>query len=835
MLTWLITWFLLTIEFNTCYVFINTRLNWDNAQLFCNQNCDSDLASIHSLEQWQSALSVSNEYWNANIGNNVYIGLRYNNDSSIMNFRWSDNTTFNYGTNTSPQGQEPWGGGRPQNPLSGDCISLVGWTIPKGKWGDMICTANRYFMCNDCKYNNYNQLPTYYLSPIRFDIHYAQTYCNDHCNSQIASIHNEKDMQLAVNMAYNQPKFELFMHTDYRNEHNVQIGLYRNDSAQIDPLAWLDGSVWNYGNKTSPLGQYPWASEEPDMNGIEMCTQLRWEELYYIWGDSKQCYHTQRFLCNSCDGELNKYMVVTKLDYNETAMGYALAESYCNNYLNESLASIHSKYDFKLAQKLCDLSVGQTGFSTDCWIGLDEIDTQGVFKYKDGTEFDFGSDFDPSIWKNVTNNGSGDDCVEIETAGVPKFEIDNCNSGNKKYFLCNLPSLLSDLYTSYWERIIDDIGSQTVIISNKQWINHNSKLMMDYMFKFVSFSVSNDPSAGIMFFNFNSVCTYYYISINPSTNIVILSKIVDTKSVVIDSKSINLSLELNTYYLLGITILNGINFIISFNDVQYINISDTASNGFLISSITSGYVAMQNINSQIETKYLFISGGVFDMPNNYIINDFVSCSAAPTNDPTNYPTIPTINPTTNNPTNYPTNDPTVEPTSQPTNIPTFTFNPSVLPSTFPSGIPSISPTKITRSPSRPGEGSVTEYITTNDSPKDKEKLTNIFEEDLFKLLVIIIGILFCVMIVCCIIVCCRMRKTKSAHVHNQKHMQMTDIGSGTDIESNGTNVTQNHIVTVSEKNGEQDTNELKTFLNEIDLLKYYELFAKEGFASNMDI
>ena len=211
-------------------------MTWNDAQLFCQTKCNSDLASIHSDSDQIKVSQIVQEYFDADTEINVYIGLRYNLTSET--FSWSDHSPFIFGSTLK---QYPWTNNRPNTPATGECMQIAWWT---SNWVDSGCVGLKPFLCNDCPYDNYQELPTYYLSTSRFDIYNARKYCQ-HCDSEIASIHNERDYQLAVQMAYDQPKYEYSKHSDWQSAHNVLIGLYRNDSTQTLPMSWIDGSPFN--------------------------------------------------------------------------------------------------------------------------------------------------------------------------------------------------------------------------------------------------------------------------------------------------------------------------------------------------------------------------------------------------------------------------------------------------------------------------------------------------------------------------------------------------------------------------------------------------------------
>ena len=133
----------------------------------------------------------------------------------------------------------------------------------------------------------------------------------------------------------------------------------------------------------------------------------------FEWNDY-QCANRRRFMCNSCEGKLDKYMLYDINAYSK----WDEADTLCKNDLNTSLASIHSNDDNAIARHLCNASEAQ-----NMWIGLRRNSTgSDIFYWSDGTDWNYGIDTSggifpwDSIYDEPNNNKGGEECVVIEGA-----------------------------------------------------------------------------------------------------------------------------------------------------------------------------------------------------------------------------------------------------------------------------------------------------------------------------------------------------------------------------------------------------------------------------------
>eukprot|EP01084_Bolivina_argentea_P168210 291766_1 len=231
----------------------------------------------------------------------------------------------------------------------------------------------------------------------------------------------------------------------------------------------------------------------------------------------------------------------------------------------------------------------------------------------------------------------------------------------------------------------------------------------------------------------------------------------------------------------------------------------------------------------------------------------------PTIEPTNYPTyVPTYDPTyeptyepTTQPTGVPTKYPTTIPSTYPTKVPSFlpskqpSNNPTNIPTEYPSNIPSTYPTTIpstypTINPTEFHEG----LVGTETTIMNSENNDNLSVTDKEYLLFVLVGVAIILLTLCVcfyvIYLCKKRRKEKKGMENNvvgieldqmqsistdTKTMHETDTNRRvTDGITNETNLTT-HEVNI----------ELKTWLNSIGMIEYFDVFTKQGFGEQMSM
>jgi len=113
------------------------------------------------------------------------------------------------------------------------------------------------------------------------------------------------------------------------------------------------------------------------------------------------------------------------------AVSFAEAEAHCISQ-NTNLASVHSLADWSEAKSKC-LQLANQG----CWIGLNDIETEGNYVYTDGTTANYFN------WGTGEPTGAAEDCVSLYPPKEYKFNDFTCTGkqGNimVQGVLCNNP------------------------------------------------------------------------------------------------------------------------------------------------------------------------------------------------------------------------------------------------------------------------------------------------------------------------------------------------------------------------------------------------------------
>ena len=115
------------------YYGVNTKINWTNAESYCQSTYGTHLATITS--------SIDNAYariaaTNAGI-EDAAIWIGYNDIEHEGNFTWIDGSGEGNYTN--------WNTGEPNNSGEQDCTQLKGYL---NTWDDAFCSSTRWFVCN---------------------------------------------------------------------------------------------------------------------------------------------------------------------------------------------------------------------------------------------------------------------------------------------------------------------------------------------------------------------------------------------------------------------------------------------------------------------------------------------------------------------------------------------------------------------------------------------------------------------------------------------------------------------------------------------------------------
>ncbi|KAM3598158.1 uncharacterized protein V6R79_014395 [Siganus canaliculatus] len=114
------------------YVLVEVALTWSQAVDWCRER-HSDLASIHSQDELDQAVEVSNQYY----GGHVWVGL----SRDASRWRWSLQTDNGLGGGQAEFRR--WGSGEPSGGGTERCVSAG----PEGFWSDRICSEPLPSVC----------------------------------------------------------------------------------------------------------------------------------------------------------------------------------------------------------------------------------------------------------------------------------------------------------------------------------------------------------------------------------------------------------------------------------------------------------------------------------------------------------------------------------------------------------------------------------------------------------------------------------------------------------------------------------------------------------------
>ncbi|KAL1282204.1 hypothetical protein QQF64_001007 [Cirrhinus molitorella] len=150
------------------HFFVNTRMNWTNAQSYCRKYYE-DLSTITSQDEKDMLIQLA--------GTNVgfkWIGL-HRDMTSTSNFLWSDGNSLSF---------TDWGDEQPDN-LGGiqNCV------MASSTWFDYYCTSLFTFFCGETKFILVKEKKTWEEA-----LQYCRTYHTD-----LASITTERQLELTKN------------------------------------------------------------------------------------------------------------------------------------------------------------------------------------------------------------------------------------------------------------------------------------------------------------------------------------------------------------------------------------------------------------------------------------------------------------------------------------------------------------------------------------------------------------------------------------------------------------------------------------------------------------
>ena len=575
----------------------------------------------------------------------------------------------------------------------------------------------------------------YFISPLHFNWNEAREYCQIHCESDLAVVDNNDQLNSIMHLYQN---FEM-VNELHSNSMNAWIGLYDIDASFIDrDWLWIDNTPFNATiMNVSDNGDPSW-----NCISIQNGTHLL---------QPTNCDTTQSFICQSCDGKFNKYILM------RDKSNWKDSEDLCRSNYGTHLASIHSHTDYNESQLITNIINEVT------WIGLNDYNRTGnltrvsdttlyrEFIYTDGTTWDFAR---VSLGHDLWMNTNPDDCATCGGSGTINAPTEDCillmpdssglNDGGcaaKHSAICNMRSELS--FKSYWNVIqghpvwgginnYDNIYNHVqfsdnidMVMYGKQWLNKGGILSIDYTFSIQS--ISSGHRHGI-FLNYKNPCEHYYVAVFKTTDSYFLH--IATPYIILQHIKIGDldSLNLNQYYRMSVEVNNGYYVSVSFSNAKQLYVTDD----IIIDDTYSGYIGISNEGMEVTAKSLYISGSKVYLNDSRVVSEFNKC-------------------------------PTISPTYNPTEPSVFqTISPTLDPSSYPSEIPSRSPVTFNPTTSRPSEDFVhdyTENMTTalpaaefQSNTTDSTQLQ--MQPEVDKSAWLIIQILGGLAVICCLSVIC---------------------------------------------------------------------------------
>ena len=429
-------------------------------------------------------------------------------------------------------------------------------------------------------------------------------------------------------------------------------------------------SPFDYGSNID--GNDPWRSNNPSRNlvdGYEDCVFISNGD--YKWIDS-DCDTRRRFLCNHCDGVLNKY-VVSRESYS--------AIQYCPNlaYIPRNPSSFHNQRDFEELRSLCKAINANSDPGSPCWTGLSTsiANDWNAAYYTDLSQFDYGNDISGGVYPWGYQQPSNENTNEFTTALWPfddylLHDFGNYMTGGA-YTTCNMPSALcfvpSSTYTTL--SIIGDceyhghstMEHQQLTFSHQQWYNGNGLLDMHLTFKIADFNAQIYPPSPYTTSQYHAVgillqvCQgkhYWFLLQNNTWGLSLGIGFYHGDQSAASTGLIdhflpgNMIIDPNTFYTLQVTI-HRINddlmvFNVSFDNFQYIalhHIPEDIADDYSFKINEDGYsgsIIINSIHTDVQFRSLYVSGTPI------IASAPEECTQTPTTDPTSSPLLPTMHP-----------------------------------------------------------------------------------------------------------------------------------------------------------------------------------------------
>eukprot|EP01083_Nonionella_stella_P167904 565448_1 len=321
----------------------------------------------------------------------------------------------------------------------------------------------------------------YYISKFPLQWSAANAYCNKQCHSELATIHNLNDIT------------DLDLKYPGSSDYDViWIGLHKSntDSSYV----WTEnGTIFD-----PPTEAQGWT---------EPCIVLSRNDSEWYMEDTS-CDDAYPFMCNACDGILNKYVLGP---FHTTTQRNA--SHICDTIYQTSLASIHSQSDYDQIINLCQLYGNHS-----CWIGLTQ-DTNLQLQWEDGTEFNFAPNIDHSVQGQ---------CVHIYYNVNLGWELSKALCTQQSYVLCNARSVLCDnkpqiVGNTSGTAISDGCnpyhfggeGLNMAVMLDTQWVSTDNTIVGETLFS-VSTVDGGDGYAGLVIaYSTTAVfnCAYGFIGV----------------------------------------------------------------------------------------------------------------------------------------------------------------------------------------------------------------------------------------------------------------------------------------------------------------------------------
>eukprot|EP01083_Nonionella_stella_P240551 840838_1 len=503
------------------------------------------------------------------------------------------------------------------------------------------------------------------LNPLPWDK--AEEYCLTHCNSHLASIHDDGEYQELITL--------IQYVTDEDPLAEIWIG------AKGPNWDWSDQTLITFGEDTQG-GIYPWAITEP--SGGNRCARIKASS--YEWADASCTTSGVFFACNDCYGALNKYIMTTapKADYSTMSAS-------CSTLYRTQLMSMHSTRDFEESSLLCEMNADANNDAGDCYIGLKWI--SNAYVWADDTVFDYGTNYNLNPWED-TPSSSEKPCVHYTNA----YRLSDESCATDFYGICNAPSDICEenrwTVISEWSNWIFDALSacqmtnyfEGIIMINEKRYNEGSAVLIELIYT-MDRLWTGGANAGFVWHVDTSCGMYYYIGMDEN-NLLFIATVEDDNVQYIHQTTVSGSYQTGTLYTLRVQITASNTFTVSVNNVLYLQ-NRAGITEFDHIDTNNGYIGIKHSHSSITVHSLFTSGDIVIDNSQNPLDWFRLCT--PTKSPTKSPTPkPTPRPTPN-PTKKPTPKPTTNPTPKPTPKPTF--NPTPKPTNSPSKSPTPNPTK----------------------------------------------------------------------------------------------------------------------------------------------